>query len=784
MKRIPIYLLLAAFQLSAARVPRRYIVELDTEPVTEHVRRTAKKQGMRGAAATGHRSRIRSEQQGIRPRLERYGTVLGSVDTVANAMFVRSNTDDVSQLRSMPGVRKVYPVRTFHMVLDHAVQVNRVTDAWNRVGLDRAGEGVRIAIIDSGVDSNHPGLQDPSLGMPATFPRFNLTTDQAHTNSKVIVARSYVDLLSRRDPDPSASDRVGHGTALAMIAAGVKNAGPLATITGVAPRAYLGNYKVFGSPGYNDGATDDAILKAIDDAVADGMDIINLSLGSDIATRLEDDIEVRAVDRATQAGVIVIAAAGNAGSDLNTISSPGTAPSAITVGASKNDRTFAVAVEVSGLAPLLATVGDGPAPAAPVTSRFADVATIDSDGLACASLPSGSLQGRIAIIMRGTCSFEAKLNNAQRAGAVAAVVYAAESAPDRFGMSVGTATLPAESLGHADGIALRNRVSSEPEVFGTLRFTLGPVPIDSTQLASFSGAGPNVNLGVKPDVVAVGTDFYTATQKLDSAGDMYSANGYISVGGTSFSTPLVAGIAAILKSARPGLTVDQYRSLIINAASALPSRIQQSGAGLVNALGSLQASAAISPSSLNLATSKFTITNIGPADETYSIAVNPREATSVPVLGVTTVQIAAGASVEIPLNFDTTGLAAGAYEGFVNVLATSSGIESRVPYWYGLRSETPASIKILDSTASGRRAAVVRDAILFRLTDGSGIPLTAVQPDISVVSGGGAVVAFNSYDLDVPGLFGVDVRLGPLAGTNVFRIQAGALSVDVTVSAR
>jgi subtilisin family serine protease len=105
-----------------------------------------------------------------------------------------------------------------------------------------------------------------------------------------------------------------------MITAGVRTAGPLATVSGVAPDAWLGNYKVFGSPGVNDSSTDDAVLKAIDDAVADGMDIINLSLGEDLASRIEFDPIVAAVERATRAGVIAVAAAGNNGGDLNTLS--------------------------------------------------------------------------------------------------------------------------------------------------------------------------------------------------------------------------------------------------------------------------------------------------------------------------------------------------------------------------------------------------------------------------------------------------------------------------------
>ena len=112
-----------------------------------------------------------------------------------------------------------------------------------------------------------------------------------------------------------------------MAAAGVQNTGPLATISGVAPRAYIGSYKVFGTPSANRGTTEDVVLRAIDDAVADGMDVINLSLGTDVAMRLEDDPQMQAVENAAALGIVVVCAAGNNGSDPMTTGSPAAAPS-------------------------------------------------------------------------------------------------------------------------------------------------------------------------------------------------------------------------------------------------------------------------------------------------------------------------------------------------------------------------------------------------------------------------------------------------------------------------
>src|SRR5207248_832343 len=138
--------------------------------------------------------------------------------------------------------------------------------AWNTIGVDKAGLGVKIAIIDSGIDITHPGMQDSSLQIPDGFPKTNVDSDTAFTNTKVIVARSYAALFQTVEDDISARDVVGHGTATAMAAGGARNTGPIGPIVGVAPKAFLGSYKVIGS---NGGGTSDIILKAVDDAAAD-----------------------------------------------------------------------------------------------------------------------------------------------------------------------------------------------------------------------------------------------------------------------------------------------------------------------------------------------------------------------------------------------------------------------------------------------------------------------------------------------------------------------------------
>ncbi|MEP6535141.1 MAG: S8 family serine peptidase [Bryobacteraceae bacterium] len=782
--------------LFAERLPGRYIVELNTESVSEHVFHSSSRSGMQSTVARAHRTRVRDEQTQVRGRLEqKQAVVLGSVDTVANAMFVRISDADAAQLASTPGVKRVIPVRMMHMILDRAVALHKVTDVWNEIGMDRAGAGIKIAIIDSGVDSTRPGFQDSSLSVPATYPRVNSSSDTAYTNNKIIVARSYVNLLPYRDPDNSARDHVGHGTALAMVAAGVRNDGPLASITGVAPKAFIGNYKVFGTPGYNDYASDDAILKAIDDAVADGMDVINLSLGSDLSPRLSDDLDVQAVERASKAGVIVVVAAGNSGPDLNTISSPSSAPSAIAVGATSNDRTFASSATVAGLPPFIAVSGDGVVPSDAVSGAIVDVAALDTTGLACSSLPANSLKNSVALILRGSCSFQIKLNNAQSAGAIAALVYAAQDSPQTIHMSVGTSTLPAEMIDYADGAAIKQTLAGSSGSTATLQFTLTLVPVPANVVTDFSAAGPNVDVSIKPDLMAVGQDIYVATQTLDSNGEMYDPSGYILVDGTSFSTPLVAGAAALIKGARPGLTVDQYRSLLINSASAIQAAdgqtlsVQQTGAGVLNAYAAFHSTATAYPTSVSFGAGttdaqisrSIKITNVGQSDETFSISAVPSAAGGSPSVGMNSVQLAAGASIDVPVNWNAGGLAAGTYEGVLSI-AGSSGSRTRVPYWYAVPSGVAAHVTVLDSISSGRRRSTQRDAVLFRITDVSGLSMADAKPQASVASGGGSIRGIVSHDDEVPGMFGLDVQLGNTAGQNVFVIQMGDVSVQVSIA--
>jgi hypothetical protein len=284
--------------------------------------------------------------------------------------------------------------------------------------------------------------------------------------------------------------------------------------------------------------------------------------------------------------------------------------------------------------------------------------------------------------------------------------------------------------------------------------------------------------------------------------------------GTSFSSPLVAGTVALLKGLRPGLTVDQYRSLVINTAGTIksvdsvtgnfiPSRVMQVGAGLLNAQAAVTSTFAAKPTALSFnigdgnpnVSSNLAISNVGTSPETYSLAVAPRDTgTPVPALGTSTVTVQPGQSATVPVAFTATGLGGGQYEGYITITGSQSGVQERVPYWYGVPSNVPANITPLfvasfDDTVSYRAGARIPDAIEFRITDASGILIPNPQVTVTAVPGvaangtvTGTVINTVSIDNVYPGVMRVAVQLSRTAGANIFEITVGSLTpFDVEV---
>lgn len=792
MKAIPFALLWISAAV-AQIVPGHYLVELHGEPAAEvAVRKEAPGRRM---ALMDRRAQIQREQMAVRRLLEQEGAeALASLDTLANALAVRTRPGARARLEKLPGVARVHPVHELKMTMDRALSLQGARGAWAWVGQERAGEGIKIAIIDTGIDFEHPAFQDASLPMPEGYPRANTPEDLAFTSNKVIVARNYETLFTLTDP-PSLRDYQGHGTSVAMCAAGVLRPGPQDTVGGVAPRASLGSYKVFPGRG-NSSTREDVMLKAMEDAVLDGMNVLNLSIGGLPASRAERDIFTAAIDRAAALGVLVVRAAGNDGPNPATIGNDGKSnESSLTAGASENDRFFAAAAVVGG-ATYVAIPGNGPKPAEPLSALLRDVSSIESSGLVCSGLPGGSLAGRIALILRGTCTFEVKLNFAQQAGAVGGLVYSDAARPAAGIMDVASATLPAMMVSYADGLAIKTQLGGGASPETTLDFQLRPMAKAANLLASFSSRGPASSYAIKPDLVAVGNDVYTARSQYETG----STGEYKLTAGTSFSAPTLAGAGAVVMAARPNLSVAQYRSLLVNTATAIvldsgqPLPVQQMGAGRLNLEAAVRSTLTVSPVSVSFGagsgtvdlTRQMVVSNIGTAAETCSISVVPHEGGVAPTLSPQSLQLARGASATLTVQFTASGLTAGEYQGFIRVTGTRPEADLRIPYWYAVASTTPRYITLMSAPTSGAPGATLSELIRFRVTDASGVAILSPAPEVEVQDGGGSVAGISSQDSVYPGVFAANVRLGPNEGTNanVFRIRAGDVVQTVTIEGK
>jgi len=779
---------LAAIALAQV-VPGRYVVELNHDPLGAAVR-------ARGKSALSSRiTQIHTEQGHVRDLIEQSnGRVISSVESVMNALLIAIPDESVAALNDLPGVKKVYPVHEYKMDLDHALPIHHVPDAWARIGgKDKAGAGVKIAILDTGVTPDHPGFQDAALSPPPGFPQASKPANLALTNNKIIVARSYEDIYQETLPD-DARDTNGHGTAVAMCAAGVTNTGPYATITGVAPKAWIGGYKIV--PGNTDFASDDVILKALDDALADGMDVVNLSFGSLFIT--SDPLLDPAMDRLYRYGVTVVVPAGNSGPGLNTMSDPGWLPSVIAVGGVQSDRQFLGSVSTAG-ATYQAYSNNGPAPG-PINATVFDVSSVDPSSLLCAPLRAGRAAGQTALILRGGCTIEAKVNNAQAGGAIAVILY--NNVAGAFNnYTIGAAMLPAVALTNADGLALQAMIAAQPSTAFTVVFNGLASPEDPHMLASFTSKGPNWNYTIKPDLVAVGTDVYTAAQDIDPTGEVYNSSGYGSFSGTSFSSPLTAGAAAVLRGARPGLTADQYRSLIINSATPLirdngwVERVQQAGVGVLNLDAAIASNIAAFPTSLtygvgngtlggafSLSLNQLTLTNVGTASDVFHLSasnfddapplqfsVNPGDANPANTLDLA---LDPGQSKTVYAFWTANGLSPGEYQG--DIVVGSSNTYALIPYWYGVPTFVPADQIFLVTPPAAAQAGTTQVAYV-RVIDSIGyaildLPSLAFQ---GTAAGGGSVtlVPVAQY----PNYWEIEFTLGSTPGANTYAVSFGNL---------
>jgi hypothetical protein len=408
-----------------------------------------------------------------------------------------------------------------------------------------------------------------------------------------------------------------------------------------------------------------------------------------------------------------------------------------------------------------------------ISGTLFDVAGVDSSGLACSPLPSGSVAGKIVLVLRGSCPFADKVVGAAAGGALAIIVYnnpGGNIFSRSNGASVGTATLPAMFVNQSEGADLKARVAQDSGLQVALDFPGVTAFAARTDVSSFSSRGPSLGSALKPDLAAVGEEIVTGAQNSYTSGESYSASGFIDTAGTSFSTPLVAGAAAVLKGARPGLTVAQYRSLLINgaatatAAEGVAATLSQAGAGILNLAAAVSGTVAAYPTALNFGTGgtlhstvQVALSNVGTATDTYTIQAVPTGNDPAPAIGAGTLSLDPGATRQVPVTLDASGLMPGEYSGYLLVSGTTSA--ARIPYWFGVPGTEPAGISILYQDVFDSPRSSSSQAVVFRVTDAAGLPYTgSLRPEYSV-SGAGSVRRLYAVG-DIPGTYAVDIRTG------------------------
>jgi len=638
-----------------------------------------------------------------------------------DGITVRLPAKSLPKLLGVSAVTKIYPNLSYTSTMDRGPSVIKATDLQAATG-DK-GQGIKIAVVDTGVDPTSPFLNPAGFSYPPGFPRGDLKL----TTPKVIVARVFPgpvrDQLSAVPFDKTEP----HGTHVSGIAAGDEGtnapAGPdhpaVANLSGVAPKAWIGNYRVFTVPtplGHQ--ANTPEIVSAFESAVADGMNVINFS-GGGPQTDPANDAMYETIHNVALAGVVPVIAAGNDREDfgLGTAGSPGTAPDAISVAATSNSHVFAPALGVVNGPPSLGAIplqsaGGAKLPGAWSTldQTIVDIDTImGTDGkpveshlcgsaadpnTALGTLPKGSLTGKILLANRGTCTFVSKAERAANAGAIGLILIdnrfgEANPIPVRLPIAGGM-------ISDLDGTHLRAYLDANGGQ-APIRVSSGieEIPTDRGGIiTSFSSAGPT-DFGhmLKPDISAPGLDVLSSTPPA-TTGSTFSV-----FAGTSMATPHIAGTAALLLQLHPSWTPYQVKSALMTTAGAAwgdTARTQEApvllgGAGLANALAANDPKIFTDPQSLSFqridvspgAQRKsilLTVSDASGGAGNWTVSIAPQaQTTGVQIDVPGTVALASGGDVAVPVVVRAAA-DAGTGENYGFLVLSGNGVQRRVPY--------------------------------------------------------------------------------------------------------
>ena len=592
-----------ARELRKLRDPDRQVmvfVELTRPSVADSIAgRLEAGEEISGARRAELRRPLAEQQVTVKREIERLkGRVHATFTDVANGFRATVPMRNVERLSRVGGVKAVYPVSKMVPSNDNSARYVKAPQTWSQTGF--TGTGVKIAIIDTGINYYHKTFNgagqaandtdNPNIVEPSSFP-----------TAKVIGGWDFVgdlydaDTVTVATPDPDPRDCNGHGTHVAGTAAGfgVKSDGTTYTgaynLTalnstswnvppGMAPRALLLAYKVFGC----DGGTY-VVLDAIEMAVRDGAHVINMSLGLDYGNG--GRIEEIATNNAVRAGVVVVASAGNSGPSAYINGSPGTAEGAISVAAMDADPTFpSVWIDMPTGADIRAINANGDTDNLPLTgtlNHFEDNpgTTGVNESLGCTVADwtyNGFAAGQIAVTHRGVCARVDRAIIGDSLGASAVIMVNNASSYPPFEGSIDGVDIPFL------GVPIEDDGRFHTDDGGSATISVAP-PLANPGYkynATFTSGGfRRYDQLLKPDVIAPGVSVISA--------DTANMTGGVGFSGTSMASPAVAGVAALVRQARPKFTPRQIKSLIVNTATTAninPKDLRLVGNGVVDAL--------------------------------------------------------------------------------------------------------------------------------------------------------------------------------------------------------
>ncbi len=539
--------------------------------------------------------------------------------TLLSGFSLEMTPQEAKDMSMVDDVKSVVKGRVFYPHMFNSVVSTKADKAWEMKdpkgkGLD--GSGVLVGIIDTGINYDHPSLGNGF----------------ANEDSKVVVGYDFSDLDA--DPMPVSGHQGWHGTHCAGIVAGNGLPGIARndrTITGMAPGAKLGAYKVFGNVG---GARTDRIMQAMERAYQDGCKVVSMSLGSTYVWA--DEIYCRMIDKLTDKGVVFSVSAGNDGGGSRDdlpfqVGSPGGADSAICVAAM--DDTPKPVISWASDKAIMNYLGGSPTVDETLSAPLADAASGYED-----DVKNLDLTGKIALVKRGDKYFSDKAIQVQKKGAVACIIYNNEPG-DFGGYLVDAVDIPVFGVSDTVGAQLLETAKTGGTASISEQKYLGA-------MADFSSAGPTNDYRLKPDVSAPGVNV------LSSVG----SSAYVEMSGTSMACPTVSGLAALVIQAHPDWTAHDVRSSVINYADPQadlkgnPWSIHSQGTGRINCVSSINAPALFKPTSLNFGkvtgSTEFKLTIKNPTSKTVKFNVSVYSEDGIVTGDVKPVEVAAKKSVE------------------------------------------------------------------------------------------------------------------------------------------